>query len=170
MFKKTLIAISLLSLSATAAASNWVVGGGYSALSDKIDGDSISLGMVYGSIGYQLELENKDIVITPELRLGVGAGDDTVYGVQVEVDTFTAFSARFQYNYKNGLYLFATPSFAKVGFKATYYGSSNTVNSDWELGYGAGAGYKINDKFSLEAAYDNYDCTGVLSFGAKLAF
>jgi len=41
---------------------------------------------------------------------------------------------------------------------------------NWEFGVGAGVGYSLNKKLSVEASYENYDDTNFLSVGFKYAF
>ena len=69
MFKKSLMALTLMALPFTAFA-NWSAGAGYANLSDSDDGDSISLGVIYGSVAYEFAKEGSRFSFMPELRLG----------------------------------------------------------------------------------------------------
>jgi opacity protein-like surface antigen len=168
VFKKTCIALSLLALPLTASA-DWLVGGGYGNISDDEDGIDLSLGVIYGSIAYEFSNENSPFIIMPELRLGTGISDDSFAGVDIEVNSFTALSVRGQYNYDNGVYLFAMPSYANLDVEASFGGHSESDDS-WEFGFGGGVGAQINEKLDIEASYESYDGTDVLSVGLKYAF
>ena len=109
MLKKSLIALSLIVLPLTASA-NWSAGAGYANLSDSDDGESISLGVIYGAVAYEFTKAGSNFSLMPELRLGTGVSDDKLYGAKVEVERFTALSVRGQYNYDNGVYLYVMPS------------------------------------------------------------
>ena len=169
MFKKSLIALSLIVLPLTAAA-NWSAGAGYANLSDNDDGESISLGVIYGAVAYEFAQEGSKFSFMPELRLGTGVSDDTFDSVvKVEVERFTALSVRAQYNYDNGVYLYVMPSYANLDMKASFHGESYS-DDNWEFGLGGGVGKKFNDKVSVEASYESYDGTDVLTVGFKYAF
>ena len=165
--KKFLIALALLVVSIPASA-QWVAGGGYLNLSDDEDGVDISLGGIYGSIGYIIEGEGA-FTFMPELRLGLGVADDTVFGIDVELDSFLALSLRGQYDFESGLYLFAQPSYARAEFSASS-GGITVSEDDWEFGVGGGAGYKFQEDFWGEVAYETYDGTDALTIGFKFLF
>jgi len=169
MFKSTAIALTLLSLSLTASA-DWQVGGGFSNLSDDLgDGDDVSLSILYGSVSYKTDSSYDDFSFVPELRIGTGIGDDSLYGIKLEVKSFIALSVRGQYEFSNGAYVYAMPSYANLNIKASGYGESESEDN-WEFGVGAGVGYSLNKKLSVEASYENYDDTNFLSVGFKYAF
>ncbi|WP_405226019.1 outer membrane beta-barrel protein [Lentisalinibacter sediminis] len=165
--KKLILAIALLTVSVPASA-QWVAGGGYVNLSDEEDGLEVDLGAIYGSIGYLIEGEG-NFSFLPELRLGFGIADDTVLGVDVEVDNFLALSVRGQYTFESGLYLFANPSYARLEVTASAGGFS-VSEDDWEFGVGGGAGYKFTQQFWGELAYETYDGTDAWGIGFKYAF
>lgn len=165
--KNSLIALALLLFSLPASA-QWVAGGGYINLSDDEDGVDVSLGGIYGSIGYVIEGEG-EFYFLPEVRLGLGISDDTVFGVDVELDSFLAFSVRGQYDFESGLYLYAAPSYARAEFTASAGGLS-VSDDDWEFGFGGGAGYKFSDTVWGEASYETFDGTDVFSLGIKVGF
>lgn len=176
MFKKSLIALSLLTLPLTATA-NWSAGAGYANLSD----DDLSLGMVYGAVAYEFAEEGSKFSFMPEFRLGTGISDDEVnlgdefigipeaFNFKVEVKRFTALSVRAQYNHDSGFYAYAMPSYANLDLKVSSLAGSDSDDS-WELGFGAGVGKNFSDKVSVEASYENYDGTNMLTVGFKYAF
>ena len=64
MFKKALLAAALVSVSMSASA-NWVLGVGYSNLSDSEDDIDISLGAIVASAGYKYAI-NEAFTLVPE--------------------------------------------------------------------------------------------------------
>jgi opacity protein-like surface antigen len=164
VFKITAIA-GLLSLSSLASA-EWTVGGGYINLSDD-DGIDLSLGALYASAGY--EYSSGQMTFMPELRLGVGVSDDTVQGFNLEIDTFFAASIRGQYNVTDSFGVFLQPSYARLETTASAGGQSFT-DDNWEFGFGGGAAFKLSESASLEAAYESFDGSDVLSVAARFKF
>jgi len=182
VFKKSLLALSLIVLPLTAAA-NWSAGAGYANLSDNDDGESISLGVIYGAVAYEFAQEGSKFSFMPEFRLGTGVSDDEGslnleagefaiperINFKVEVERFAAFSVRAQYNYDNGVYLYVMPSYANLDIKVSYLAGSDS-DDNWEFGLGGGVGKYITDKASVEASYESYDGTDVLTVGFQYAF
>jgi opacity protein-like surface antigen len=186
MFKNTAIALSLLSLSLTASA-DWQAGAGFSKFSDSAKGDNLSLNIIYGSIAYKIQNPDKNYFFMPELRLGTGIGDDSMTDtwsyqegyagnlrvvsneMTFEIERFIALSIRGQYKFNSGAYAYIVPSYANVKGKVSYNGVSNSDDS-WEFGLGAGVGYNLNKMISVEASYEKYDDTDLLSVGFKYAF
>ena len=165
--KKLLLILGVLVFSVPASA-QWVAGGGYLNLSDDEDGVDVSLGGIYGSLGYLIEGEG-NFNFLPEIRLGVGISDDTVFGIDIELDTFFALSLRGQYDFESGLYLYAAPSYGRAEFTASAGGVS-VSDDDWEFGFGGGAGYKFSDTVWGEISYETFDGTDVFSLGFKVGF
>ncbi|WP_371187289.1 outer membrane protein [Thalassotalea maritima] len=194
MFKKTMLAV-LLAGTSFASSANWVAGAGYMSFSDSEDGIDINLNAVIGSVGYKY-LINDNFSIVPELRLGFGLGDDTFtfyeydyvvdaegdivagepinsFIVKTELERFFALSLRAEYDLKNGVYLFAVPSYANAKFKASasFMDESFSASEDsWEFGLGAGAGYKFTDTVAAELSYEQYDGTDILNANIKFSF
>lgn len=169
MFKKTAIALTLFSLTLSASASNWQVGGGFGNFSENSDDEDASLNIIYGSVAYKIQNEDSNFFFVPELRLGTGIGDDSISDVKVEVERFFALSVRGQYDYNNGAYVYVVPSYANLKGKASYNGESMS-DDDWEFGIGAGVGYRINKKVSVEASFEKYDDLDLLAVGFKYSF
>ncbi|MEL7312861.1 MAG: outer membrane beta-barrel protein [Pseudomonadota bacterium] len=163
---KKIIAMLVLCTLSTPGVAQWVAGGGYINLSE--DDLDVSVGGVYGSIAYQIEAEG-NFMFLPELRIGVGVGDDTVDGITVELSTFLALSLRGQYEFDSGLYLYAAPSYAQAEFDFSgFFGSGSEDES--EVGIGGGAGYKFSDNAWGELSYEVFDGIDAVSFGFKYAF
>lgn len=168
MLKKTAIALSLICLPLTASA-QWLAGTGYVHFSEDFGRDDLSLAAVYGSLAYKIDNSGHPFTFMPELRLGTGVSDDRAYGVKVEINRYIAISARGQYDYSNGVFVFVTPSYANLDLDFTN-GDYSGSEDDWEFGIGAGVGYALNEKITLEASYDRFDDTDAFGVGIKYAF
>ncbi len=158
---------SLLLGASMAANADWSGSFGYASVSEDIESTDISVGIAYGSIGYSYD--NGDFTITPELRLGTGIRDDYVEGVNVEVDSFVAASVRGQYNVHESFGLFVQPSYARLEATARI-GSRSASASEWEFGLGGGASLKISEGAYVEALYESFDASDVLSVGVRINF
>jgi opacity protein-like surface antigen len=167
---KTLLKITaiagLLSLSSLATA-EWTVGSGYINLSEDDGVVDLSLGAIYASAGY--EYSSGQMTFMPELRLGVGVSDDTIQGVNIEVDTFFSASIRGQYNVTDSFGVFLQPSYSRLEVTGSLNGQSFT-DDNWEFGFGGGAAFKLSETASLEAAYESVDGSDVLSVAARFKF
>lgn len=174
MFKKIATALTLCSLTLTAAASsNWQVGGGFGKFSDSSDGSDLSLNMIYGAVSYKIQKDNSNFFFVPELRLGTGISDDSIKvlgnKVTTEIKRFVALSVRGQLDYKNGAYIYVMPSYANLDMKARSDDESFS-DDEWEFGIGGGVGYRLNKNTSVEAAYETYDGTKLLSVAFKYTY
>lgn len=168
MFKRALLAAALVSVSMSASA-NWVLGVGYSNLSDSEDDIDISLGAIVASAGYKYAI-NEAFTLVPELRYGIGVSDDEVFGVNIELDSFYAFTLRGEFDVSENVYAYVAPSYGKLEMTASAGGFSESDSTDWEFGFGGGLGYKFNPTTSVEVSYESFDGADVLSLGAKFAF
>lgn len=176
--KKMLLGMLLASCSLTTMAAEteqgnrWVGGIGYANLSEDLDGVDISLGGIVASLGYQVKSRD-NFFITPEIRFGTGVSDDTVsvygYSFGVELERFVALSVRGQFEFDNGFYLYAAPTYANAKFKVSGLGTSASDDS-WEFGVGGGLGYNFTQTVSAEVSYEQFDGTDVVSIGLKFGF
>jgi len=176
--KNLIFALLFVPLSLTATASdsqstnNWVGGVGFINLSDDYGDLSISLNGIVGSLGYKIE-SDENFTLIPQVRISFGIGDDNVsyfgYKADVELDSFLALSLRGQYQLDNGVYLFATPTYANAQLTISSGGYSET-DDEWEFGVGGGIGYNFADTTSAELSYEQYDGTNALSIGLKFDF
>jgi opacity protein-like surface antigen len=164
-FKLTAIA-SLVCLSSVASA-QWTFSGGYANYNEEDSGVDINLGAIYASAGY--EYTSGKMTFMPELRLGVGVADDTVFGVNVEIDSFVVASIRGQYNVTDSFGVFLQPSYGRSAVSASAGGQSASDNTT-EFGFGGGATFKLSETTALEASYESFDGTDVISFGARFTF
>ena len=163
---KTLTCSILISASMSASA-GWNVSGGYSSLKEDVEATDITLGAVYGSVGY--EYENGSFTFMPELRAGFGVGDDTVYGIDVEVDSLIVASIRAQYNVNDAFGVFLQPSYGRMEATASAGGQSYS-DDEWDFGFGGGASFSVNDNTAIEALYESFDDVDVLSIGVRYSF
>ena len=161
------LAIAGLVTTSSIASADWSISGGYANFNEDDDGLDVSLGAIYASAGYHYESGN--VMFMPEIRLGVGVSDDDIFGVNVEIDSFFAASIRGQYNVTESFGVFLQPSYARLELTASGNGVSFT-DDDWEFGFGGGATFKLSDAASIEAFYETYDGTDVISIGARFAF
>jgi len=168
MSKNFLLAFFLISFSLTVSA-DWQVGGGYTDFSEKIQFSDVSLGIIYGSVSYQFTNTENKVSYIPELKIGSGVSNDSASGVDLEVKRLIVLSVRAQYDYGNGAYIYAVPSYANLDIKATFQEVSAS-DDNWEFGYGAGIGYYITDKSSVEASFETFDETDVITLGVKYSF
>ena len=163
---KTLSLSLLLSASMTANA-GWTVSGGYGSFNQDIDTTDVTLAAVYASVGYAYE--SGDVTFMPELRAGVGVEDDMLYGVNVELDNLVVASVRAQYNINDSFGVFIQPSYGRLESTARLGGQS--VSDDaWETGLGGGALFSVGANTSIEAVYESFDGTDVLSVGFRYSF
>lgn len=176
--KKILLGMLLSSASLSAVATDnladnhWVAGVGYTNLSDDEDGLDISLGAIVASLGYKIK-SSDNFFITPEVRLGTGITDDTIaiFGsrLDIELERLVALTVRGEFEFDNGFYLYAAPSYTNVRLKASGYGRDVSEDS-WEFGIGGGLGYQFTQKTAAEVSYEQFDGADVLSFSVKFAF
>jgi len=91
----------------------------------------------------------------------------------MELDRFIAFSVRGQYQSENGISLFLAPTYANAKFtaSASKKGLSVSISDDsWEFGFGGGVGYSFNKTIGVEAVYESFDGTDVMSLGLKYSY
>jgi hypothetical protein len=168
---KGLALTSLLTVSSIVSATGWNLSGGYSNFMVDDDDVDTSLGIVYGGVGYTYESGNMSFM--PELRLGMGIGNDNVesFGVDIylEIESFVALSIRSQYDVTENFGIFLQPTYGLLEATASAEGISVTED-EWSFGFGGGAAFKISESASIEALYERYDETDVLSLALRLKF
>lgn len=115
-------AILLLSFSAHA---QWTAGLNYTHVSL----DDFDLGAIVASAGYRFQAAER-FYFVPEVRAGMGVGDDTAnFGnvrIKAEVDRLWGFSNRFQYEFDTGAYLFGVVSYVNYKLEASASGFSES--------------------------------------------
>ncbi|MEO1543509.1 MAG: outer membrane beta-barrel protein [Pseudomonadota bacterium] len=159
--------VGLLIVSSSAPA-QWIGGVSLFSFSDSDDGVDIQLTGVLVAAGYVFEVENGFYVI-PEVRLGSGVTGDTVFGVDVDLDSFFSLGVRGQLDIGEAFYVFGTPSYARAEATASS-GTQSESDDGWETGFGAGAGYKVSETFWTELSYETYDGTDFISLGIRSRF
>lgn len=145
----------------------------YSNFSDDPGGVDFDLGTLNLNAGYEYQLSNQ-FSLEPLLTLGVGVNDDeagtaNLTVAEVEIDRWMALSVRGKYQLNDKIYLYAQPSYGNLKVEAKTLGQSVTED-DWEFGLGAGVGFDVSERVSLEMTYDNYDGTDVISAGINYRF
>jgi opacity protein-like surface antigen len=171
MRKSILLAPAILACTALPAAADWTASAGYLLASDSdVDAD---VGALYVSGGYRFELGD-GLVFQPEVRLGYGITEDEVSGVDVEIDNFAGVTARIQYEFPQGAYIYAVPSYTQIELSASASlggGASVTVDETTEeFGIGAGFGYYFNDNVGAELGYESIDETDVFTLAVRFRF
>lgn len=168
MLKKVATAIALSTLPFAASAAELVAGAGYANMSFGNGEGNLSVGALVANVGSKYPI-NENITLVPEVRLGFGITDDTVFGVDVELDTYYGVAVRGQYDTGTGFYVYAVPSFVNAKFSfASEFGSGSEAG--WELGLGVGAGYQITDLIAADVSYETVDETDILTFQARFQF
>lgn len=154
----------------------WVAGVSYFFLSEDHEDVDSRLNLAVISLGYRYIFEN-NLFVTPDIRIGKGVGNEgfTVKDtdVDVTVDNFVAISVRGQFEHTSGVYVFAAPSYANIGYNAPDTGVSYTkpaIEDGWEFGIGVGAGYRLAHNIAAEAMLEQLDGTDILSFSFKFDF
>jgi opacity protein-like surface antigen len=168
--KKSLLAgICVLSLSSAAMAAHHnnhddglTLGVSASHMSD----EDLSFNLVNFHAGYVFSIDDQ-FTLMPEVRVGTGVGDENVMGVNIELDRFVVLSVRANYAATSDLDLFIQPSYGEAKFSFDGLGSET---SDWEYGTGIGANYQFDSNTSVEALYEYYDGTDVVSIGYRYRF
>lgn len=167
--KKSFIVLALTLGFATSANADWKIAAGYTNFSDSDDGFDLSLNAITLGAGYETISSDGQFSIMPEIRLGFGAGDDTIGAIKVEVDSFMALSIRGVYYATDVVYLYAQPSYGNLEVKASGFGESAS-DDEWDFGVGMGIGVTATDNLSLELTYENFDNTKVITGGVRYSF
>jgi hypothetical protein len=171
--KKILCYLLLAGVISTQASAGWNAGLAYSQFKDDEDGVDISLDGVTLSVGYEIRMEDSNFSFMPELRVGFGMGDDTInesnIDVTVELETYYGLSTRGTYHASPKFYVFLQPSYVNVEVKASAMGMS-AKEDDWEFGFGGGVGFIPSDSVMLEAIFEDFDGTNVISAGLRYSF
>jgi opacity protein-like surface antigen len=155
------------------ASAGWNAGMAYSNFQDDEEGIDISLDGVTLSVGYEFAVKDSKLSFMPELRLGFGAEDDNISefetNITVGIETYYGVTARGTYHASPHFYVFLQPSYVNLEVKATSMGMS-AKEDDWETGFGGGVGFVPMDNFMLEAIFEDFDGTNVISAGIRYSF
>ena len=172
--KKLLIGSTLTVIAGTASA-KWEIGASYAQLKDEIISREITLGAIVGHVGYQHQL-SENLTLVPRFRVGFGVKDDTwdayvpgASDVDISLDRFVSLDVKIQFRANENIYLYLMPAYANAKLSASALSSSASEDS-WEFGGGAGIGYSFSPKVSVEASYETFDGTDVLSLGVTSRF
>lgn len=160
--KKTLLALVLSTLSATALADVYgEVGFGY--ISTDIAGQDLGHNMLTASAGYNFN-EGASFQNKLELTAGYGIGDDDIAGISAQVDHFYGLSYRPTYQINDDVEIYGRLMYSQIQGSVGTATNSTSV-SDSETGYGIGAGYK-NFTFS----FTKIDEADLLAVGYSINF
>lgn len=151
MFKKTamfktLLAASIVSASFSASAAELYAGGSFAVL----DSEDVTLNAIYGRFGASFN-EN----ISAEARLGLGVGDDDLYGAKAELDNFYGVYVRGGIPAGEFFYPYAVLGFTKGKASLSAEGFSIS-ESESDLSYGVGADFKVSESLKVNAEYVSY--------------
>ena len=133
-----------------------------------LDSGDVNLGAVVGSVGYRFVV-NDAVSIIPELRGGIGVQDDSIQGVDVELDGLFGGVLRLEFNLSDTFYLQVSPSYARYKASVSFLGQSISDTSN-EFGIGGGLGFRFNPRVSAEVAYENIDDLDVYLIGLRFTF
>ena len=165
-----------------------IAGFGYAGTEIDVSGDigDFTLGVLYASLGTELNTQNDDFRLVPELRVGSGTKDysASVPGVlegEVGIEYFVSLSLRAELHQNGttdfflpaGAYAFVNPTFTVISLEAS--GSLNGVEGSLtttteEFGVGVGFGYNFTEIASAEIFAELYDDATFYGFGARFRF
>ena len=166
--KKTLL---LLLATAGTSLGQIIAGFGYAGTeidSQGLSDDDITLGVFYASLGIEINAQNDGFRFVPELRVGSGIEDDTILGVDLEVEYFASLSLRAELH-QNDAYFFVNPTFTVIGLEASS-GAAVASEQSEEFGVGVGLGYNFTEIASAEIYAEFYDDVTVYGVGARFRF
>ena len=150
---KILICTAILAAAVMAADANAEFTGSVGSTYAEVSG--ADLFVANATLGYKFPV-NEHISIQPEIRGGVGLNEDSVSGVDVEINNTFGFNLRLQAEISNSIYVFAQPSYTRYEVEAEGFGFEFSDKS-WEFGGGGGLGFRLNQNFALEAGYERVD-------------
>ncbi len=151
------------------------------------------VGVITAGLGYKFDL-GKNFSLIPEYRIGTGFTEGTmdvggeltagtgsgylVYreDIDVEVDSFMAFSVRGQYDLNNGIYAYIAPSYSrtKTSTSTAFLSTDPRKNSFGKtytgFGYRAGLGFHLTSRLGADVSYERYSEITGLSFGLHYTF
>ena len=164
---------TILLLLATAGTSLGQIIAGFGYAGTEIDtqglaNDDITLGVLYGSLGYEINAQNDGFRFVPELRVGSGIEDDTILGVDLEVEYFVSLSLRAELH-QNDAYFFVNPTFTVISVEASGFGGVASETTE-EFGVGVGLGYNFTEIASAEVYAEFYDEVTFYGVGARFRF
>ncbi len=137
-----------------------------------VDGDDVTVGVLVGSLGYRIPV-NDAFSVVPKIRGGFGVKDDTVDGVDVELENLFGAALRLEFLLTESFYVHLTPSYARYSAKASAPlagGTLSITETSNEFGIGGGLGFRFTRNFSLEANYEYVDGLDIIQIGARFDF
>jgi len=152
---RALMLIAGMTMSAAAMADvtpGVYLGGGYTDATldlDAVDKDA-DIGMLFVRGGYQI---NQNVAV--EARLGTTIDDDTIYGVDVEVEDMYGVYLKAGLPTQSGFYPYVLLGMTHVKVEASGRGGSAS-DSDSDISYGLGVDYWFNSQVSAGLEFANF--------------
>lgn len=156
------------------------VSAGYKHISDEtvigMNRTSVSLNSIYFSAGYHYNY-SANISIVPQIGFAQGmedenvdtffAGGDILVREQISLDQILDFSLSLQYQATERLYGIATILYSKADYDAEVTEQSF---SDSGVGFGAGVGLSLTEKFSVLLTADVVNDRDSINLGLRYTF
>ena len=167
MLNKTLTSLAgaalLMGSSVVAADNGWYAEAQYQSLDISVDGLSVALGAMGIVLGRDLT-EN----IAVELVAGLGAGDDSVDGIKVEVDRYVGLVVKPNMDINEQVNIFLALGYVDIQLEASAGGES-LKDSSSEFMWGVGGEVSFNENMYGTIGYSDIDgADGVqLSIGLR---
>ena len=186
MFKKSLLAASLLAASSSVLADTV---GSLSFVSFRGDSfQGVNVNGIALSAGYEFQLAD-NFSLTPEVHGGLGVSKDNValtgtsgdaQSVEVKLDRYLAFSLRAQLDFSDDVYVFAAPTMtdARLSYSmpqgVTYDSPEDHgvyLTDDWDFGGAVGIGYVFEqDVSAFELKYETSNNMNMWGASFRLMF
>mgnify|MGYP006138170745 CR=1 FL=1 len=128
-------------------------GVGYGNISDEDDGDELSLGALELTVGNRV---NEKFAF--EFTLAQGIQDDTVDGIEAELDT--SFYAKGMYYINENI--FVNAFWGRVELEGCYQGTCASAG-DTEGGFGIGVDFPLQSDAAIRLSYDSVDDADIVS-------
>jgi len=142
----------------------WYVEGQYTAFNISEDGDSVDLNGIGLVVGRDFS-ENFAV----EIVAGVGAGDDSLYGVKIEVDRYYGLILKPNMDVSEKISIFLDLGYVDLQLKASGPGGKFT-NSSSEFLWGVGAEVDFNDSIYGSIGYTDIDTSDGIQLGIGYRF
>lgn len=163
MSMKSLLVLPLAMASSLAHGDGIVAGTALSYLSTGNSSADLSFTTVAGSLGYHLDAGD-GLTFTPEVRYGVGIGNDSVFGIDFDLDRFYGFTLRAEFDVGD-TYVYFMPTYTNFRFEAAIPSLSS---DEWDFGGGVGAGYRFSQYGAVEVTYERIESGDVFCAGLRL--
>ncbi len=176
------------------ADNGFVVGIDYTQLRTTVYDEDITFGVINAAFGYKFNFPN-NLSLTPEYKIGTSVADDSldVYAytftassgivtyrneIDIELDSFMAFSLRGQYELDNGIYFYIAPSYARTEVSVSVMDYAKITGPEkvslskthTDLGYKGGIGFNLNKHWGADISYQKHSDIKGFSFAVRYSF